>query len=548
MMNQKLFRMPITLILMMAIFIPVFAGGKPFKDKANNYDLVVYGGTASGVMAAIAAAREGVKVVILEPKTHIGGMVTGGLAATDIGRRSVIGGYALEFFKRLGKYYNYQSMTRDSIGWFPEPHVAEMVLNQMVKEAGVTVYYQERLKEKGGVKMKGGKITGLIMENGDEFAGKVFIDATYEGDLMAFAGVSYIVGRESTAVYNEYSAGVRDAFGSQSAYDEDGKLLPGVQTQAPGPVGSGDKKTQAYNCRLSLTNAPGNVVPFPKPEHYDIRKYVELLRTTQNLIKKEGAAQAAEHMFPGMGKVPHNKVDLNAADYIGANWDYPDGSYKRRKEIWADHIDYVAGYMYFLAHDERLPQEYRDVINQWGLSKDEFVDNHNWPYELYVREARRMIGEYVITQNDVVSDLQKPDAVGMGTYGLDVHPMQAWVSEKGLIKYEGRPQRTEPERMKHIPYQIPYRALIPKKAEVTNLLVPVCMSASHVAYSTLRMEPQYMILGQAAGTAAYLAIKQQKPVQDIDSKELATKLQARGAYLESKIKTLKDLKPGMGID
>ncbi|WPU93189.1 FAD-dependent oxidoreductase [Mucilaginibacter sabulilitoris] len=536
------------LILIIALFINKTSVGLPQKNKNNTYDVVIYGGTASGVMAAIASAKEGAKVVILEPKLHIGGMVTGGLAATDIGRRSVIGGYPLEFFKRLGKYYNYQSMTRDSIGWFPEPHVAELVLNQMIKEAGITVYYQKRLKEKGGVKIEGGKITGLIMENGDEFTGKVFIDATYEGDLMAFAGVSYIVGREAKEVYNEYSAGIRDSFGSQSAYDDAGKLLPRVQTQAPGPVGSGDTKTQAYNFRLSLTNDPGNLVPFPKPGHYDTRRYIDLLRTTLTLINKEGAVQAAEHMFPGMGKVPHDKVDLNAADYVGGNWDYPDGSYQRRKQIWEDHVDYVAGYMYFLGHDEHLPQAYRDAINRWGLSKDEFIDNHNWPYELYVREARRMVGVYVITQHDVVSDMQKTDAIGLGSYGLDVHPVQAWVNDKGLLKYEGRPQRTEQERMKHIPYQIPYRAIIPRKSEVKNLLVPVCLSASHVAYSTLRMEPQFMILGQAAGTAAYLAVKQQKTVQDIDIKELAALLRTRGAFLESKIKTLGDLKPGMGID
>jgi len=535
-------------ILIIALFINKISFGLSQKIENKTYDVVVYGGTASGVMAAIAAAREGAKVVVLEPKLHIGGMVTGGLSATDIGRRSVIGGYPLEFFKRLGKYYNYQSMTRDSIGWFPEPHVAELVLNQMVKEAGVTVLYKQRLKEKGGVKKKNGKIITIVMENGKEFTGKVFIDATYEGDLMAFAGVSYIVGRESQSQYNEYSAGIRDAFGSQSAYDDNGKLLPGVQTQAPEPVGFGDGKTQAYNFRLSLTNNPDNMIPFSKPERYDTSRYTELLRTTLTAIRKEGAVQAAEHIFPGMGKVPRNKVDLNTADYVGANWDYPDGSYKRKKEIWDDHVNYVAGYMYFLGHDTRLPQAYRDAINLWGLSKDEFVDNHHWPYELYVREARRMVGEHVITQQDVVSDLQKTDAVGLGSYGLDVHPVQAWVNEKGLLKYEGRPQRTEQERMKHIPYQIPYRALIPKKSQVKNLLVPVCMSASHVAYSTLRMEPQFMILGQAAGTAAYLAAKQQKSVQDIDNKELATILHARGAYLESSIKTLKDLKPGMGID
>lgn len=521
---------------------------QPKKPAAKHFDIVVYGGTASGVMAAYAAGKEGAKVAILEPKQHIGGMVTGGLSATDIGRRAVIGGYPLEFYKRLSKYYNYQSFTRDSISWFPEPHVAEMILNQMVKEAGVNVFYHERLKEKGGVKKRNSKITGVVMESGHEYTADVFIDATYEGDLMAFSGVSYIVGREPQSLYNEYSAGVRDAFGSQSAYDDKHQLLPRVLTTPPGPVGSGDNKTQAYNFRLSLTNKPGNIVPFPKPTHYDERQYIELYRNTMASIEKEGAETAAEKLFPGTGKVPNDKVDLNNADYVAANWDYPDGSYKRRKEIWDGHIDYVMGFMYFLSHDPRLPQAFRDGINRWGLSKDEFTDNHNWPYELYVREARRMIGSYVIKQQDVVSDMQKPDAIGLGSYGLDVHPVQAWVDEKGLLKYEGRPQRTEPERMKHIPYQIPYRALVPKKEQVTNLIVPVCLSATHVAYSTLRMEPQYMIIGQAAGTAGYLAMKQKKTVQDIDAAELAAKLRERGAYLESNLKSVKDLKPGAGID
>lgn len=508
----------------------------------ESYDVVVYGGTASGVIAAVSAAREGMKVVILEPKKHIGGMVSGGLSATDLGRKDVIGGYVKEVYLRAGKYY--QTNAKDSAAWFPEPHVAEKILNDMANEAKVTVLYGQRLKEKGGVKEKDGQIVSITMENGKVYSGKVFIDATYEGDLMAFAGASYIVGREAQSLYNEYSAGVRDAFGSQSAYDENGKLLPGVQRTPPGPVGSGDDKTQAYNFRLSLTNDQNNRVPFPKPKKYDPRRYTDLLRNTLNSIERQGAAESALKTFPGLGKVPNNKVDFNNADYVGGSWDYPDGSYKKRAAIWQDHINYVQGFVYFLANDPRLPKEYRDEFNKWGLAKDEFTDNDNWPYELYVREARRMKGDWVMVQKDVVSEMQKEDPIGLGSYGLDVHRMQAWVDEKGILKYEGTPQRTEQERMKHIPYQIPYRVLTPKRAELSNLLVTVCVSTSHVVYSSIRMEPQYMIMGQAAGNAAVQAIKEGKAVQDIDVKVLGDKLRSQGALLEHKLKTLADLPAG----
>lgn len=495
------------------------------------FDVVVYGGTASGVMAAVGAARAGARVALASPNLHIGGMVSNGLTKTDLGNAKVIGGLALEFYQRATTYYNAHPVSRAST-WFVEPHVAEQIFNDMLREANVTVYAQFRIKQQNGVIKQGASISTITAENGKSLRGYVFVDATYEGDLMAFAGVPYVVGREAQSKYQEYSAGVRsDTSQNVSAFDDSGKLLPLILPARQGAEGDGDKKTQAYNFRLSLSHDPNNQVPFPKPLGYNALWYQTNLLQILAAETRVGDTQMVAS-FWGVDELVNRKGDLNAADLINGSWDYPDGSYEQRQEIWQNHYNYVAGYLWFLANDPRVPVPLRNAVNEWGLAKDEFVDNGNWPYEVYVREARRMIGDYVMTQPDLVTDLQKPDSIALGSYGFDVHPVQRYAGARNLSTWEGALQRTEQVRLDHVPYQIPYRALVPSKGKMTNLLVSVCISASHVAFSSVRMEPQYMMMGQAAGTAAALASTNQQAVQDIDVSAVMDELRKAKAIID----------------
>ena len=497
----------------------------------TKYDLVVYGATAGGVMTAVSGARMGLSVALLEPGRHVGGMVSGGLSHTDVGRREVIGGAALEFYWRAGTHYGLPQYLQD-FAWYVEPNVAEQILRNMLRDAKVTLLLEHRLREQTGVHRQNGIIEAIETEDGATYSAKIFVDCTYEGDLMAQSGVSFTWGRESAAQYGESLAGVRSETPKHqflidlSPYAAGRKLLPEISADPAGESGAADRKVQAYNYRLIFSREPANQVPYPQPEHYDPARFELMARLLAQSPKPLTFGDVAS-----IGPIPNRKADINnngpfSTDYIGHSWDYPNATYQRRDEIWRDHEEYTKQYFWFLSHDPRVPPALQKEANQWGLAADEFTDNHHWPHQLYIREARRMVGEYVMTQRDIQTDLTKPDPIGMGSYNSDSHNVQRIVNAAGFVRNEGDMQ--VPVK----PYQIPYRVLLPKRAEARNLLVPVCFSASHVAYSTLRMEPQYMIMGQAAGVAAAMAIRKSIAVQDVDTAELTRTLVQQGAVLE----------------
>ena len=413
----------------------------------------------------------------------------------------------------------------------------EAILNEMIAEAKtVTVLLNHRLKEKGGVKKQGPRIIEITMENGARFTGAIFVDASYEGDLLAQAKVDFTWGRESSAQYGESLAGVRPKDRNHqfdfavSAYDENGKLLPEIQKEPRGEIGAGDRKVQAYNFRMILTQEKGNRVPFPRPRDYDPKRYQLLARFLSEFLRREGRPPRLDEILLPR-EIANRKWDFNnrgpfSTDYIGKNWEYPNASYKRRAEIWQDHIDYTQGLFYFLTQDPQVPRPLHDELNEFGLARDEFMDNGHWPHQLYVREARRMIGDFVMTQKDIQNELAKPDVIGMGSYNSDSHNVQRYVTEQGHAQNEGNME------VPVTPYQIPYRLILPKNDQVTNLLVTVCFSASHVTYSTLRMEPVYMIIGQAAAVGAKMAIEEKAPMREIDTSALTSTLRVQGSVME----------------
>jgi hypothetical protein len=512
--------------------LPAFLLGSQLCLPAEEADVVVYGGTAGGVMAAVAAARERAQVILLEPGKHLGGMMSGGLGWGDLNRREIIGGYAREYFERVGKVYGQTGMV-----WHIEPHVAEKVFTDMACEAGVKVRFGRRLKERTGVQVKNGRIERVLTENGEDYRAKTFIDATYEGDLMAWAGVRYRVGRESREEYDEPGAGVRRLVPSGvpgSAYDSHG-LLPLVHDGTPGVFGSGDNKVQSYNFRLCLTRNRTNLVRVAKPAKYDPRDYELLARYLAGINSPRLADVLTISVLP-KGKTDINNGCTVSTDLPNANWGYPDGSYAERARIWERHRNYTSGLLWFLGNDPRVPEKLRAEMLQWGYAKDEFTDNDNFPWQLYIREGRRMLGSYVMTEKDARHQNQKEDSIGMGSYMLDCHPVQR--VRVGNNDYANEGYIGSGNRI--LPYEIPYRILTPRKEECSNLLVPVCLSASHVAWSSLRMEPQFLICGQAAGVAAAMATRAGSAVQDVPAAQLREKLLAQKQILKWKLPGLID--------
>ncbi len=516
------------------------------------HDLVVYGGTSAGVTAAVQMARDGKTAIIIEPSQHVGGLTSGGLGATDSGNKQVIGGMSREFYQRLHTHYSqdgaWKNQTRESYKgysdkadsiWGFEPSVAEKTYREMLKESGVEVVYGERLNRAAGVKKDGSKIISIKMESGRVFEGGIFVDATYEGDLLAAAGVSYHVGREPNSKYGETLNGVQTLRARSHQFmdgvdgyvkkgDPSSGLLPGIQKEGPGDEGEGDKKVQAYCFRMCLTDDPDNRVTFPKPEGYDPMRYELYLRYIE----------AGWRTIWGNHKpMPNRKTDTNnhggfSTDNIGMNWDYPEASYERRDEIIKEHEVYQKGLFWFLCNDPRVPAELQNNINQWGLAKDEFADNGNWPHQLYIREARRMVSDYVNTELDCFRRRETPESVGMGSYNMDSHHVQRYINEKGQVKNEGDVQVSPGG-----PYKISYRSIRPKREECTNLLVPVCLSSSHIAYGSIRMEPVFMVLGQSAAVAARIALDDGLAVQDVPYEKLSSRLLELGQVLEYKGKT-----------
>ncbi|MCE4566831.1 FAD-dependent oxidoreductase [Maribellus sp. CM-23] len=541
--------------LIFSFLILVSACRNSAKQDSHEADVVIYGGTSAAVTAAVQLARSNKSVIIVCPDKHLGGLSSSGLGFTDTGNKEVIGGLAREFYQRVYDYYQqdeaWKWQTKDSYGnkgqgtpamdgdkrtmWIFEPHVAEKVFEDFISENNIRVFRDHWLDRQNGVTKDKAKITSIRTLNGATFKAKIFMDATYEGDLMAAAGISYTVGRESNKKYNEEWNGVQVGvlhhghhFGNLkiSPYvipgDPESGVLPLISTDFPGNKGDADQRLQAYCFRMCLTKTPENRIPVERPANYDSTQYELLVR-----VLDSGWRETFQKFDP----IPNHKTDVNnhgpfSFDNIGMNYDYPEASYERRAEIIREHENYQKGLLYFYANDSRVPAEIREEMQQWGLAKDEFADNGNWPHQIYVREARRMRGKFVMTENEVLGKNPVLDPIGMGSYTMDSHNTQRYITPEGYVQNEG----DIGVHPKH-PYQISMGSVLPQQNECTNLLVPVAVSSSHIAYGSIRMEPVFMILGQSAAIMADMALNKKQDLQNIDYESLDKKLLEAGQVL-----------------
>ncbi len=542
-------------------FLCLAAAARAGAAEAVEADICIYGGTACGVAAAVQAARMGKRAVIAEPGHRLGGMTSGGLGATDIGNKAAIGGIAREFYQAVARHYArddaWQFESREDFFrqrggpaaiaelnspaatfWFFEPHVAEEILSRMLEEAKVPVHFGQRL---AAVERSASRLAAIVAEDGTVYRAAMFIDATYEGDLMAKAGVSYTVGREANAQYHETLNGVR-AKTPQHQFrmavdpyvkpgDPGSGLLPFIQADDGLPPGEGDRCVQAYNFRLCYTQVAANRLPHTPPAGYDPARYELLARYLEALVAAGHTPSLGEFCNPV--PLPNGKTDINnnggfSTDFIGANYDYPEAGYARREAIRQAHEDYTRGLIFFLATSPRVPESLQAEMRSWGPAKDEFTDTGGWPPQLYVREARRMVSDCVMTEHNCRGTATVADPVGLAAYTMDSHncrriPKQGRAENEGDVQVGGFP-----------PYPIALRAIVPKAAQCPNLLVPVCLSASHIAYGSIRMEPVFMILGQSAATAAALALDERLPLQRLDYPKLRARLRADKQILDWK--------------
>src|SRR5690554_1740912 len=545
-------------------------------SQTRSYDIVIYGGTSAGVAAAIQSSRMGKSVVLIEPSEHLGGLTTGGLGATDIGNKSAIGGISREFYQNIKEHYDNpaswtlqtreeyfsdktsRSKEGEDAMWTFEPFAAKKVYQQMLESEDVEIITEKRLDRSNGVKTQNNRIVQILMETGEAFEGKMFMDATYEGDLLATAGVTYTVGREDNREYGETLNGVqankyhvtldgkvsRNGIHHNFVNQVDPDVVKGVPSSGlvrfmikgrPGVDGSADKGIQAYCFRMTLSNHPDTRIPFQKPEGYADLDYELLFR---NYEAAEGPLENMYHygdpLVPWINTpMPNRKTDTNnqkgfSTDFIGQNHDYPEASYEEREMIRDRHLKYQQGLMWSLAYHPRIPQQVREVVSQWGMSKDEYTENGGWTPQLYIREARRMLSDYVISQRDCEGLEVADDPVGLAAYQMDSHMVQRYVDHNGYVQNEGNVEAHVPS-----PYPISFRSIIPKKGEIENLAVPVCVSSTHIAFGSIRMEPVFMVLGQSAAIAASLAIDKEVSLQELPYGDLKKVLIEKGQVLQT---------------